>query len=51
MPLTSITRDLVQSMMGKGMTEEDFSMLLMQQAQASGLKLKSEDVTVGDGLS
>jgi 3-hydroxyisobutyrate dehydrogenase-like beta-hydroxyacid dehydrogenase len=51
MPLTSITRDLVQSMMGKGMTEEDFSMLLMQQAQASGLKLKSEDVAVGDGLS
>jgi 3-hydroxyisobutyrate dehydrogenase-like beta-hydroxyacid dehydrogenase len=51
MPLASITRDLVQSMMGKGMTEEDFSMLLMQQAQASGLKLKSEDVTVGDGLS
>jgi 3-hydroxyisobutyrate dehydrogenase-like beta-hydroxyacid dehydrogenase len=51
MPLTSITRDLVQSMMGKGMTEEDFSMLLMQQAQASGLKLKSEDVRVGDGLS
>jgi 3-hydroxyisobutyrate dehydrogenase len=51
MPLTSITRDLVQSMMGKGMTEEDFSMLLMQQAQTSGLKLKSENVAVGDGLS
>jgi 3-hydroxyisobutyrate dehydrogenase len=51
MPLASITRDLIQSMMGKGMTEEDFSMLLVQQAQASGLKLKPENVTVGDGLA
>ena len=51
MPLASITRDLVQSMMGKGMTDEDFSMLLVQQAQASGLKLKPENVTVGDGLA
>ena len=51
MPLAAITRDLVQSMMGKGMTEEDFSTLLVQQAQASGLKLAPENVTVGDGLS
>jgi 3-hydroxyisobutyrate dehydrogenase-like beta-hydroxyacid dehydrogenase len=51
MPLASLTRDVIQSMMGKGMTEEDFSTLLLQQAQASGLKLKAENVTVGDGLS
>jgi 3-hydroxyisobutyrate dehydrogenase-like beta-hydroxyacid dehydrogenase len=51
MPLASVTRDLIQSMMGKGMTEEDFSMLLVQQAQASGLKLEPENVAVGDGLS
>src|SRR5260221_9982383 len=51
MPLAAITRDLIQSMMGKGMTEEDFSKLLVQQAQASGLELKPEDVSVGDGLS
>ena len=51
MPLASITRDLIQSMMGKGMTEEDFSTLLVQQAQASGLKLKPESVAVGDGLT
>ncbi len=38
-------------MMGKGMTEEDFSTRLVQQAQASGLKLKAENVAVGDGLS
>jgi len=51
MPLAAITRDLIQAMMGKGMTEEDFSTLLVQQAQASGLKLKAENVAVGDGLS
>ena len=51
MPLASITRDLIQSMMGKGMTEEDFSTLLVQQAQASGLKLRPENVAVGDGLT
>ena len=51
LPLASLTRDMIQSMMGKGMTEEDFSTLLVQQAQASGLKLKPENVAVGDGLS
>jgi len=51
MPLAAITRDLIQSMMGKGMTEEDFSKLLVQQAEASGLKLKPENVPVGDGLA
>ena len=51
MPLASMTRDLVQSMMGAGMTEEDFSILLLQQAKASGIELKPEDKAVGDGLS
>src|SRR5580765_6334326 len=51
MPLASATRDLIQSMMGKGMTEEDFATLIVQQAEASGLKLKPENVEVGDGLS
>jgi len=50
MPLASITRDLVQSMMGQGMSEEDFSTLLLQQAKASGIELKPENKTVGDGL-
>jgi len=51
MPLASITRDIIQSMMGRGMSEEDFSKLLVQQAQASGIELKPENKTVGDGLS
>ena len=51
MPLTSLTRDLLQQMIGRGMTEQDFSTLLLLQAQASGLELKPENVPVGDGLS
>ena len=51
MPLTSITRDLLQTMIGHGMTEEDFSTLILMQAKASGIELKPENVQVGDGLS
>jgi 3-hydroxyisobutyrate dehydrogenase-like beta-hydroxyacid dehydrogenase len=51
LPLASATRDLIQSMMGRGMREEDFATLLMQQAEASGIELKPEKVEVKDGLS
>jgi 3-hydroxyisobutyrate dehydrogenase len=51
MPLTSITRDLLQQMIGQGMTEQDFSTLLLMQAKSSGLDLKPENVQVSDGLS
>jgi len=51
MPLTSLTRDLLQQMIGHGMTQEDFSTLLLMQAKASGIELKPENVKVGDGLS
>ena len=30
MPLASATRDLIQAMMGRGWTEEDFATLLLQ---------------------
>lgn len=51
MPLASITRDLIQSMIGSGMTEQDFATLLLQQARASGIELKPENVPVSDGLA
>jgi len=51
MPLASAARDLIQSMIGQGWTEQDFATLLLQQAEASGIKLKPENVEVGDGLS
>ena len=51
MPLASATRDLIQAMMGRGWTGQDFATLLLQQAQASGVKLEPENVDVKDGLS
>jgi 3-hydroxyisobutyrate dehydrogenase-like beta-hydroxyacid dehydrogenase len=51
LPLASATRDLIQAMMGRGWTEQDFATLLLQQAQASGIELKPENVEVSDGLS
>jgi 3-hydroxyisobutyrate dehydrogenase-like beta-hydroxyacid dehydrogenase len=50
MPLAAITRDLVQTMIGRGMTEHDFAQLLMLQAEASGMNLEAENVPVSDGL-
>ena len=50
MPLASLTRDLVQTLIDRGVTEEDFAKLLVLQAEASGLKLEPENVAVGDGL-
>jgi 3-hydroxyisobutyrate dehydrogenase len=51
MPLASTMRDLLQQMIGHGLTEGDFAMLLLMQAKASGLELKPENKEVGDGLS
>ena len=51
MPLTSLTRDLLQTMIGHGMSDQDFATLVMMQAKASGIELEPENVPVGDGLS
>jgi 3-hydroxyisobutyrate dehydrogenase len=50
MPTTAVTRDLVQTLIGNGYTDQDFSTLLLLQAKASGIELKSENVEIGDGL-
>jgi len=50
MPLASITRDTLQTLIGRGMTDEDFAKLLVLEAEASGLKLEPENVPVNDGL-
>jgi 3-hydroxyisobutyrate dehydrogenase-like beta-hydroxyacid dehydrogenase len=50
MPLASLTRDIVQTLIGRGMTEQDFAQLLLLQAQASGMKLEPENMPVNDGL-
>jgi 3-hydroxyisobutyrate dehydrogenase-like beta-hydroxyacid dehydrogenase len=51
MPLAMATRDIVQTLIGRGMDDEDFAKLIVLQAQASGLALEPENVPVGDGLS
>ncbi|TAK85692.1 MAG: NAD(P)-dependent oxidoreductase [Betaproteobacteria bacterium] len=51
MPLASATRDLLQTLIGHGMSDEDFAKLIVLQAQASGIELKPENVPVGDGLT
>jgi 3-hydroxyisobutyrate dehydrogenase len=51
MPTTSVMRDVLQQMIGQGLTEQDFSTLILAQARASGIELKAENKEVGDGLS
>jgi 3-hydroxyisobutyrate dehydrogenase-like beta-hydroxyacid dehydrogenase len=51
MPLASVTRDLLQTMIGHGMSDKDFATLVLMQARASAIELKPENVEVGDGLS
>jgi 3-hydroxyisobutyrate dehydrogenase len=51
MPLAALTHELVQSLVGRGHVDQDFALLLQQQADASGLKLEPEDADVTDGLT
>ena len=50
MPLASTTRDILQTLIGRGMADGDFAKLIVLQADASGLKLEPENVAVSDGL-
>ena len=51
LPLTALTRQYVQKTVDAGHEERDFAVLLVEQAKASGLELKSENAVVNDGLS
>jgi len=50
-PLTALTREIVQSMIGNGYEDSDFGALLELEAKAAGLELKSEKKVIDDGLS
>jgi 3-hydroxyisobutyrate dehydrogenase-like beta-hydroxyacid dehydrogenase len=50
MPVAALTQQLVQAAIGTGRTDEDFAILLEQQAASAGLRLKPEDADVDDGL-
>jgi len=50
LPVTELTRALVQATIDAGHGGKDFSVLLLEEARKSGLELKPEDVDVGTGL-
>ena len=50
MPVSALTREIVQGMIGNGYTECDFAALIEIEAKAAGLRLTPENVTVSDGL-
>ena len=50
MPIASAAHQIVQQAIGRGHSDIDFAVLLLEQAAASGLELKSEDLVVSDGL-
>ena len=50
MPVTQVTRDLVERVIETGNTDCDFGILLKQQAEDSGIDLQPENVEVDDGL-
>lgn len=50
LPVTAVTREILNDAVERGHTECDFAIILDMQAEASGLELKPEDVEVDDGL-
>jgi len=51
MPLAAATEQIVQSLVALSGNDVDFAALLEQQARASGLDIRPENVEVDDGLS
>jgi 3-hydroxyisobutyrate dehydrogenase-like beta-hydroxyacid dehydrogenase len=51
MPVAAVTREIVQSAVGHGHTDCDFTILLHQEADNAGLKLEPENIEVSDGLT
>ncbi len=50
LPLAALTTEIVKSAIGAGYTGEDFAVLLLEAARASGISLSPENVVVDDGL-
>jgi hypothetical protein len=50
MPVSALCTEIVKASEGAGYTD-DFSILLLESARASGLKLEPENIPVDDGLS
>lgn len=50
MPVTQVTRDLVDEVIQSGEIDRDFGILLEKQAEASGMNLQPENRDIDDGL-
>ncbi|MCH8861106.1 MAG: NAD(P)-dependent oxidoreductase [Proteobacteria bacterium] len=50
LPVTQLVRDLVQRVIDDGGGDEDFMVLLRQEARDAGLDIQPENLDVGDGL-
>jgi 3-hydroxyisobutyrate dehydrogenase len=50
MPLASAAAQIVASAIGAGLVEQDFAVLVQEQARRAGMTLEPEDVDVTDGL-
>ena len=50
MPVTALTREIIQNLIGLGHQDQDFATLLLQEARNAGLELKPENLPVSDGL-
>lgn len=51
MALTALVRETLQSLIGQGFVDQDFAILLIQQAKTAGMPLEPENVPVSDGLA
>ena len=50
MPVAALCSQLVGGAIGAGYDDEDFAVLLLEQARAAGMKLEPEEADVSDGL-
>ena len=50
MPLASLTRDLVQTLIGHGMTDEDFAKLIAAAGEGVGHRARAGERPGRDGL-
>ena len=50
MPVASMTKEIIQNLIGQGHTECDFAALIGMQAKNSGYQIESEEKEVGTGL-
>jgi 3-hydroxyisobutyrate dehydrogenase len=50
MPVSALTTEIVASAVGAGHVDEDFAVLLLEEARSAGLVMESENKFVDDGL-